>query len=83
MFAESGNARQRPADTGGEEKPAAPARARITPPPLVPDLAGGRGEWPDFLVFGSFAMLAGLSHLTGAPPFIAVGLLAAGAAGLA
>jgi len=83
MFAESGNARQRPADTGGEEKPAAPARARITPPPLVPDLAGGRGEWPDFLVFGAFAMLAGLSHLTGAPPFIAVGLLAAGAAGLA
>ncbi len=83
MFAESGTVQKRPAEGGGDKGPAAPSRARVEPPPLVPDIAGAHSERPAFLVFAATAVLAGLSHLTGAPPFISLGLLAAGVAGLA
>lgn len=81
MIAESGNQQ---ADTG-EDADAAPSPARrfVAAPPLVPEpqLTGREGLL--FLTFIAIVVLAGLSHLTGAPVFISLALLATGIAGLA
>ncbi|WP_214476173.1 PAS domain-containing hybrid sensor histidine kinase/response regulator [Mesorhizobium sp. dw_380] len=83
MIAESGSQQ---ADTGDDvDAIAAPAPARrfIAAPPLVPEQQVARREGLPFLTFVAIVILAGLAHLTGAPVFISLALLATGLAGLA
>ncbi|RUV88437.1 PAS domain S-box protein, partial [Mesorhizobium sp. M5C.F.Ca.IN.020.14.1.1] len=63
--------------------PEAPRRQHIAAPPLAPELPAANREGLPFLTLVAIVMLAGLSHLTGAPIVITVGLLATGMAGLA
>ena len=67
----------------GPEEPAAPRRLLATTPPLAPTLDRRQHEGLPFAIFVALVVLAGLSHLTGAPPFIAVGVLMTSLAGLA
>ncbi|QKC94940.1 PAS domain-containing hybrid sensor histidine kinase/response regulator [Mesorhizobium sp. NZP2298] len=64
---------------------AAPPAARrfIAAPPLVPEQQLARREGLPLLTFVAIVILAGLAHLTGAPIFISLALLATGLAGLA
>ncbi|ESY70579.1 chemotaxis protein CheY [Mesorhizobium sp. LNHC221B00] len=83
MIAESGSQQ---ADIGDDVDALAapsPARRFIAAPPLVPEqqLAGGEGL--PLVTFFAIVVLAGLAHLTGAPIFISLALLATGLAGLA
>ncbi|QAZ44359.1 PAS domain-containing hybrid sensor histidine kinase/response regulator [Mesorhizobium sp. Pch-S] len=64
-------------------EPATPRRVLATTPPLVPTLDRREHEGLPFVIFVALVVLAGLSHLTGAPPFIALGVLLTGIAGLA
>lgn len=61
---------------------AAPARRFIAAPPLVPEQQLARRESLPLLTFVAIIILAGLAHLTGAPIFISLALLATGLAGL-
>ncbi|QKC81779.1 PAS domain-containing hybrid sensor histidine kinase/response regulator [Mesorhizobium sp. NZP2077] len=61
---------------------AAPERRFIAAPPLVPEQQLARRESLPLLTFGAIIILAGLAHLTGAPIFISLALLATGLAGL-
>lgn len=65
--------------------PAEPATRRVldTTPPLVPTLDRREHEGLPFAIFVALVVLAGLSHLTGAPPFIAIGMLITSLAGFA
>ena len=67
----------------GPVEPAAPRRLLATTPPLAPTLDRRQHEGLPFAIFVALVVLAGLSHLTGAPPFIAVGVLTTSLAGLA
>jgi len=58
-------------------------RRQVAAPPLVPEIPpAGNREGLSFLTIVAIAVLAGMAHLTGAPIFITVGLLATGIAGL-
>ncbi len=58
-------------------------RRQVAPPPLVREMPpAGNREGLSFLTIVAIAVLAGMAHLTGAPIFITVGLLATGIAGL-
>lgn len=61
---------------------ATPRRVLTTTPPLVPTLDKREHEGLPFAIFVALVVLAGLSHLTGAPPFIAFGVLVTSLAGL-
>src|SRR5580765_5289680 len=61
---------------------AGPARRFIAAPPLVPEPQVARRESLPLLTFAAIIVLAGLAHLTGAPIFISLALLATGLAGL-
>ncbi|WFP64897.1 PAS domain-containing sensor histidine kinase [Mesorhizobium sp. WSM4904] len=61
----------------------APKRQLLAAPPLVPTLPADNREGLPFLTIVAIAVLAGLAHLTGAPAFITIGLLATGLGGLA
>ncbi|MDG4881065.1 PAS domain-containing sensor histidine kinase [Mesorhizobium sp. WSM4884] len=61
----------------------APKRQLLAAPPLVPTLPADNREGLPFLMIVAIAVLAGLAHLTGAPAFITIGLLATGLGGLA
>ncbi|MET3595461.1 MULTISPECIES: PAS domain-containing sensor histidine kinase [Mesorhizobium] len=61
----------------------APKRQVLVAPPLVPALQADSREGLPFLTIVAIAVLAGLAHLTGAPIFITVGLLASGLGSLA
>jgi PAS domain S-box-containing protein len=79
MSAQSG---MREADTGDDaDAVPAPARRFVVAPPLVPRQRAGRENLP-LLTFIAVVGLAGMAHLTGAPPLISLALLAAGLAGL-
>ncbi|PBB69939.1 hybrid sensor histidine kinase/response regulator [Mesorhizobium sp. WSM4312] len=83
MIAESDS---RQANKGDDvDAVAAPAAARrfIAAPPLVPEQQLVRREGLPLLTFVAILVLAGLAHLTGAPIFISLALLATGLAGLA
>lgn len=67
----------------GPVEPVAPRRLLATTPPLAPTLDRRQHEGLPFAIFVALVVLAGLSHLTGAPPFIAVGVLMTSLAGLA
>ena len=67
----------------GPVEPAAPRRLLATTPPLAPTLDRRQHEGLPFAIFVALVVLAGLSHLTGAPPFLAVGVLMTSLAGLA
>ena len=60
-----------------------PKRQMLVAPPLVPALPADNREGLPFLMIVAIAVLAGLAHLTGAPAFITIGLLATGLGGLA
>ncbi|MDX8514345.1 PAS domain-containing sensor histidine kinase [Mesorhizobium captivum] len=61
----------------------APKRQVLVAPPLVPALQADSREGLPFLTIVAITVLAGLAHLTGAPIFITVGLLATGLGSLA
>lgn len=62
--------------------PAAPRRLLAATPPLAPTLDRREHEGLAFAIFVALVVLAGLSHLTGAPPFITAGVLVTSLAGL-
>ncbi len=65
-------------------EPAAARRVLAQTPPLAPKLPDRTlHEGLPFAIIVMLVVLAGLSELTGAPPFIALGMLATGLAGLA
>ncbi|RVB18989.1 PAS domain-containing sensor histidine kinase, partial [Mesorhizobium sp. M7A.F.Ca.CA.002.10.1.1] len=83
MIAQSGSQQ---ADTGDDVDavlPPASTRRFVAAPPLVPEPEFSRREGLSFLTFVAIVVMAGLAHLTGAPMFISVALLATGLAGLA
>ncbi|TPN55138.1 MULTISPECIES: PAS domain-containing hybrid sensor histidine kinase/response regulator [unclassified Mesorhizobium] len=83
MIAESGSQQADIGDDVDALAAPAPARRFIAAPPLVPEqqLAGREGL--PLVTFFAIVVLAGLAHLTGAPIFISLALLATGLAGLA
>ncbi|KQU64106.1 two-component system sensor histidine kinase/response regulator [Aminobacter sp. DSM 101952] len=62
--------------------PATSHRRIITPPALAPELPKEPPRGLYFVTLVAVLVLAGLSHLTGAPTFISLGLFAAGLSGL-
>ncbi|MGB3391242.1 MAG: response regulator [Pseudaminobacter sp.] len=56
-------------------------RRLVAPPPLVPELAGHRSRGLILALFIMVVLFAGLARLTGAPDFLALGLLITGLAG--
>ncbi|WP_054309678.1 PAS domain-containing hybrid sensor histidine kinase/response regulator [Mesorhizobium sp. 1M-11] len=66
-----------------QAEPAAQRRLLATTPPLAPTMDRREHEGLPFAIFVALVVLAGLSHLTGAPPFITAGVLATSLAGLA
>ncbi|TIP25942.1 MAG: response regulator [Mesorhizobium sp.] len=83
MVTESGIRETQSAESVDGIGPEAPSRQHIAAPPLAPELPAASREGLPFLMLVAIVVLAGLSHLTGAPIFITVGLLATGMAGLA
>ncbi|WP_192385388.1 hybrid sensor histidine kinase/response regulator, partial [Mesorhizobium silamurunense] len=62
--------------------PGAPKRQVLIAPPLAPELPTASREGLPFLTIVAIVVLAGLAHLTGAPIFITIGLLATSLCGL-
>ncbi|RWO91095.1 ATP-binding protein [Mesorhizobium sp.] len=83
MVTESGIRETESAENVDGIGPEAPSRQHIAAPPLAPELPAANREGLPFLMLVAIVVLAGLSHLTGAPIFITVGLLSTGMAGLA
>src|SRR5947208_13212052 len=83
MIAESASRETSRAESVDGQSPAAPRRQLLATPPLAPDLPRTSPEGLPFVTVVASLVLAGLSHLTGAPIFITLGLLATGLAGLA
>ncbi|UCI30033.1 PAS domain-containing hybrid sensor histidine kinase/response regulator [Mesorhizobium sp. B4-1-4] len=85
MIAESGSQRADTGDDADAVSAPAPMAARrfVAAPPLVPEQQLARQQGLPLLTFVVILALAGLSHLTGAPIFISLALLATGLAGLA
>jgi PAS domain S-box-containing protein len=84
MIAETGITQAKSAESAdGATAPVAPIRRLVTAPPLAPELLPANREGLPFLTLVGIVVMAGLAHLTGAPVFITVGLLATGMAGLA
>ncbi len=63
--------------------PEAPKRRLLVAPPLAPKLPVASHEGLPFLTIVAIVVLAGLSHLTGAPLIVTIGLAATSLAGLA
>ncbi|TGP23564.1 MULTISPECIES: PAS domain-containing sensor histidine kinase [unclassified Mesorhizobium] len=82
MFADS-DFRQ-DSKTAGDDGlgPDTPKRQVLIAPPLAPELPPASREGLSFLTVVAIIVLAGLAHLTGAPIFITIGLLATGLGGL-
>ena len=84
MIADSGIRQESKAAGDDGQAPDAPKRQLlVAPPPLAPELTRQSREGLPFLTVVGIAVLAGLAHLTGAPIFITIGLLATGLGGLA
>ncbi|MER9232478.1 response regulator [Mesorhizobium sp. M0622] len=83
MIAEPGIREAEPAERADGTAPEAPGRQLVAAPPLAPELPDANREGLPFLTLVAIVVLAGLSHLTGAPIFITIGLLATAMAGLA
>lgn len=82
MIAESGIREADSAEGIDGLSPELPKRRILVAPPLAPELPPATREGLPFLTVVAIAVLAGLSHLTGAPIFITIGLLATGMGGL-
>ncbi|RRI07689.1 PAS domain-containing sensor histidine kinase [Mesorhizobium tamadayense] len=83
MFADSDIRQDSKAAGDDGAGPDAPKRQVLVAPPLAPELPTASREGLPFLTIVATVVLAGLSHLTGAPIFITIGLLATGLGGLA
>ncbi|MGX5840004.1 response regulator [Mesorhizobium sp. ArgA1] len=83
MIAESARKEKSRAESVTGPSPATPKRLLVAPPPLAPDFPRATHEGLLFLTVVASVALAGLSHLSGAPIFITLGLLAIGLAGVA
>ncbi|GLS36034.1 hybrid sensor histidine kinase/response regulator [Mesorhizobium tianshanense] len=83
MVTESGIRETENAESVDGIGPEPPRRQLVAAPPRAPELPAANREGLPFLTLVAVVVLAGLSHLTGAPIFITVGLLATGMAGLA
>ncbi|MER9634944.1 response regulator [Mesorhizobium sp. M0228] len=83
MIAEPGIREAEPAERADRAAPEASGRQLVAAPPLAPELPDANRHGLPFLTLVAIVVLAGLSHLTGAPIFITIGLLATAIAGLA
>lgn len=83
MIAEPGIKETESAESVNGIGPEAPRRQIVAAPPLAPELPRANREGLPFLTLVAIVVMAGLAHLTGAPIFVTVGLLATGIAGLA
>ncbi|PDQ20523.1 hybrid sensor histidine kinase/response regulator [Mesorhizobium sanjuanii] len=83
MIAEPGIKETQSAESVNGTGPEAPRRQIVAAPPLAPELPRANREGLPFLTLIAIVVMAGLAHLTGAPIFITVGLLATGIAGIA
>lgn len=83
MIAEPGIKETRSAESLNGIGPEAPRRQVVAAPPLAPELPRASREGLPFLTLVAIVVMAGLAHLTGAPIFVTVGLLATGIAGIA
>ncbi|PTE08295.1 PAS domain-containing hybrid sensor histidine kinase/response regulator [Mesorhizobium helmanticense] len=83
MIAEPGIKETQSAESVNGTGPEAPRRQIVAAPPLAPELPRAKREGLPFLTLVAIVVMAGLAHLTGAPIFITVGLLATGIAGIA
>jgi PAS domain S-box-containing protein len=83
MIADSASREKGRAESADGPSPATPRRQLLAAPPLAPELPRANHEGLPFLTIVASVVLAGLSHLTGAPIFITLGLLVTGLAGLA
>ncbi|CCV16242.1 PAS domain-containing hybrid sensor histidine kinase/response regulator [Mesorhizobium sp. STM 4661] len=83
MIAEPGIKETQSAESVNGIGPEAPRRQIVAAPPLAPELPRANREGLPFLTLVAIVVMAGLAHLTGAPIFVTVGLLATGIAGIA
>lgn len=84
MIADSGSRQESKATGTDGPGTQAPKRRVLVAPPLAPELpAAASHEGLPFLTIVAIVVLAGLSHLTGAPVILTIGLVAASLAGLA
>ncbi|MEP6564966.1 MAG: response regulator [Mesorhizobium sp.] len=83
MIAESGIRQRDSAEGIDGQSPELPQRRLLAASPLAAERPPANREGLPFLTVVAIAVLAGLSHLTGAPIYITIGLLATGIAGLA
>ncbi|MDX8518297.1 ATP-binding protein [Mesorhizobium dulcispinae] len=82
MFADSDFRQDKKAAGDDEPGADAPKRHVLVAPPLAPELPTASHEGLPFLTIVAIVVLAGLTHLTGAPTFITIGLLATSLGGL-
>lgn len=82
MVADSGIRQDSKAAGADGLGPDAPKRRVLVAPPLAPELPIASHEGLPFLTVVGIAVLAGLAHLTGAPPIVTIGLAAVAFAGL-
>ena len=82
MIAESGIREADSAEGIDGLNPELPKRRLHVVPPPTPEPPPASREGLPFLTVVAIVVLAGLSHLTGAPIFVTIGLLATGMAGL-
>ena len=82
MIAESGIREADSAEGIDGLGPELPKRRLHVVPPPTPEPPPASREGLPFLTVVAIVVLAGLSHLTGAPIFVTIGLLATGMAGL-
>lgn len=83
MIAEPGIKETQSAESVNGTGPETPRRQIVAAPPLAPELPRANREGLPFLTLVAIVVMAGLAHLTGAPIFVTVGLLATGVAGIA
>ena len=82
MIADSGQDKSQATGVGAANQSEAPARRLVAAPPLQPDMPRRVPRILSFATIVAILVLAGVAHLTGAPAFLAIGLLATGVAGL-
>ena len=83
MIANSGRVHILAAETGASGlEPEPPVRRFVASPPLAPDLVKPFPRVTAFVTIVAILAFACLTNLAGAPPFIGIGLLAAGLSGL-
>ena len=83
MIADSGQDKSQATGVDAANQPETAARRLVAAPSLQPDMPSRVPRILSFAIIVAVLILAGVAHLTGAPAFLSIGLLATGVAGLA